>query len=163
MSNKYNVLAIVRNKYGEIKNIIKAKNIVTNDGDLFYAQKGCGEAPTYAFVNCVLGTGIAAAAKDDDYDDVTPIADTNKAPSANYPKTNDTDEDNTGAAVDSVTWKYYWLGADFDDAAIAEACITIAAPEAGSKVLTRFKFVAAFAKEATDTLTLYVNHNFLGI
>lgn len=163
MSDKYNVLAIIRNKFGEIKSIVRGKNIITNDGDLFYAQMGAGEATTHDFINCVLGTGEVAADKGDDYNDMTPIADSEKAPSANYPKTNDQDADNTGKAVDSITWKYYWLGADFDDDAIAEGCITVVTPEAGDKVLTRFLFVAPFPKEATDTLTLYVNHNFIGV
>jgi hypothetical protein len=162
-TDKYNIVAIVKNKYGELKSMVRAKNIVTNDGDLFYAQMAAGEEPTYAFANCVLGTGAVEADKGDDYDDMTPIAGSNKAPSENYPKTNDSDEDNTGKAVDSVTYKYYWTGADFDEEDITEGCITIAAPEAGSKVLTRFLFASAFDKEATDTLTLYVNHNFLGV
>ena len=159
----FNVIGIVRDNFGNIKNILKGKNIVSNDGDLFYAEMAAGEAPTYDFASCVLGTGTVAADKADDYDDVTPIAGSNKAPSAGYPKTNDTDEDNTGKAVDSVTYKYYWLGADFNNAAIAEGCITIAAPGAGSKVLTRFLFAASFEKTASDTLTVYINHNFLGV
>src|SRR4030065_1722609 len=112
-SEKYNVLAIVRNKYGEIKSIVKGKNIVTNAGDLFYAEMAAGEAVTNAFANCILGTGAVAADKGDDFSDVVVIADTEKAPEAGYPMTDDQDADNTGAAVDSVTYKYIWLGADF--------------------------------------------------
>lgn len=163
MSDKYNVLAIVRNKFGEIKSIVRGRNIITNAGDLFYAEMAAGEATTNDFANCILGTGAVAADKADDFSDVAKIANTEKAPSATYPKTNDQDADNTGAAVDSVTYKYYWLGADFNAASIVCAAIVVAAATGTDPILTRFLFVAPFAKEATDTLTLYVNHNFLGV
>jgi len=162
-SKEYNIFGIVRDKLGKIKQIVNANNIVTNDGDEYFAERGAGETPTVTFINCVLGTGSIAAAKIDDYDDVTPITGSNSAPEATYPMSNDQDADNTGKAVDSVTWKYYWTGADFNNAAIREGCITIASPIAGSKVLTRWVWVAAFEKTATDTLTLYVNENMLGV
>lgn len=154
---------IVRNKAGEIKGIHKTKNIVTNAGDLFYAQMAAGESPDSAFANCFLGTGAGDEAKDDDFSDLTEIADTEKAPTATYPKTDDQDADNTGAAVDSVTYKYEWAGADFDAASIVCGVIAEADASGTDAVLTRFKFASAFEKTATDTLTLYVNHNFLGV
>jgi len=159
----FNVLAIVRDKFGKIKSMVKGKNIVTNDGDLFYAENGCEEAPTNAFANCFLGTSVVAEAKDDDWSDLTFIADSEKAPTATYPKTDDQDADNSGKAVDSITYMYEWTGADFNDAAIGCGGIAVAAASGTDPLLTRFKFAAAFAKTATDTLTLFVNHNFLGV
>ena len=162
-NSTYNILAIVRDKFGKIKNIIKAKNIVTNAGDLYYAQQGANETPTNTFIDCVLGTGAIAADKTDDYSDMTVIAGSPKAPTATYPKSNDTDTDNTGKAVDSVTWKYEWTGADFNNAAIREGMISITSATGTDALLTRWVWGAAFEKTATDTLTLYVNHNFLGV
>ena len=161
--NKENVIMIVRNEAGEIKGIHKSKNIVTDAGDLFYAQKGCSASPTNAFANCKLGTATAAEGKASTYATLTVITGSEKAPTATYPKVNDTDTDNTGKAADSITYKYEWAGADFNDAAIACGGIIVAAASVTDPLLTHFKFTAAFAKTATDTLTLYVNHNFLGV
>ena len=160
---KYNVFAIIKDKFGKIKQIIKAENIVTDAGDIYYAQQGANETPTNAFIDCVLGTGSIAAAKGDDYSDMTVIAGSPKAPTATYPKANDTDTDNTGKAVDSVTWMYEWTGADFNNAAIREGMISITSATGTDPLLTRWVWGAAFEKTATDTLTLFVNHNFLGI
>lgn len=159
----FNVIGILRDKFGKIKKIIKAENEITNDGDIWFAQLAASETPTNDFVNLVLGSGSIAVAKDDDYDDVTPIANTNKAPTATYPKSNDDDEDNTGKAIDSITWKYEYTKADFNSTIIREGCITIVTPIAGSKVLTRWVWPAIFEKTATDTLTVFVNENCLGV
>ena len=161
--NGFNVLMIVKDLLGNVKKTILGKNIVTNAGDLFYAEMGAGAAPTNAFANCFLGTGAGAEDKADDFGDLTLIADTEKAPTATYPKVNDQDADNTGAAADSITYKYEWTGADFAAASIVCGVIAVAAATGTDPVLTRFKFVAAFEKTATDTLTCYINHNFLGV
>lgn len=161
--NKENVIMIVRNEAGEIKGIYKSKNIVTDAGDLYYAEMAAGQVPTNAFANCFLGTGAGGENKADDFGDLTLIASTEKAPTATYPMTDDQDADNTGAATDSVTYKYEWTGADFAAASIVCGGIAEAAASGTDPLLTRFVFAPAFAKTATDTLTLYVNHNFLGV
>lgn len=161
--NKENVIAIVRDKNGNVKSINKSKNIVTNAGDLFYAEMGCGTSPTNAFANCFLGTGAGAEDKADDFGDLTLIANTEKAPTATYPKVNDQSADNTGKATDSITYKYEWTAANFNAASIVCGVIAVASATGTDPVLTRFKFTSAFEKTATDTLTLYVNHNFLGV
>ena len=158
---KENVIAVVI-KNGK-KETIKAKNIIGDEGDRYYAQMACGETPTNSFSNAVLGTGSTAATKSDDYDDMTPISGSNKAPSTGYPKTNDDDTDNTGAGTDVITWKYEWSGADFDNSSISEGCITIASPTTGSPVLTRWVWGSAFAKDSDTTLKLFVNHNANGV
>ena len=145
------------------KRVHKTHNIITNAGDIYYAQRGCAAVPTNAFANLVLGSGAVAPAKGNNYDNITPIASTNKAPAATYPKVNDDDVDNTDAGVDVATYKYYYAKADFNAASITEGVVTIAAPEAGSPVLTHFQFAAPFAKTADDTLTIFVNHEMLGV
>lgn len=163
VSDGYNVVAVVRDKFGKIKSMVKGKNIVTDAGDLFYAQKACGETPTNAFARAYLGTATAAEGKSSTYATLTVISSTEKAPSSGYPKTNDGDTANTGKAVDSATYKYEWTGADFNNAAIACGGIAKASAGGTDPLLTHFKFTAAFEKTASDTLTLYVNHNFLGV
>lgn len=160
---KCNVFAIIKDKFGKVKQIIKAENIVTDAGDIYYAQLGAEETPTNAFIDCVLGTGLVAADKTDDYSDMTVIVGSPKAPTATYPKANCQDADNTGKAVDSVTWMYEWTGGDFNDAAIREGMISITSASGTDPLLTRWVWGAAFEKTATDTLTLFVNHNFLGV
>jgi len=156
-----NVIAVIT-KNGK-KRIFKAKNIIGDEGDKYYAQKSCGETPTYALANAVLGTGSTAATKSDDYDSMTPISGSEKAPSSGYPKTNDSDSDNDGAGIDVITWKYEWSGADFSNAAIKEGCITKASPTTGDPILTRWVWADSFAKDSDTTLTVYVNHTANGV
>jgi hypothetical protein len=146
------------------KRVYKTHNIITNAGDIFYAQRMAGETPDNAFANLVLGSSaVPTPSKSSDYDDITPIADTNKAPSAGYPKTDDDDPDNTDVDVNVVTHKYYYAKADFNAASITEGVITIATPEAGSPVLTHFAFASIFEKTEDDTLTVFINHVMLGV
>jgi hypothetical protein len=157
------IVAVLRDgRTGEIKQVIETHNIVTDTGDTYYAQMAAGEVPTNDFGNLVLGSGAQAIDKANDYSDFTPIANTNKAVSANYPKSNDNDVNNSGKAVDAVTWKFEWTMGDFNHAAITQGLITIAAPVAGSPLLCHFSFGGAFEKTDTDTLTIYVNHGFNG-
>lgn len=144
------------------KKVWEGHNLITNEGDLVMAEKLADDTPSYAFINCVLGTGAVAAAKTDDYDDITPIAGSEKAPSAGYPKVNDTDTDNTGKGVDVCTWKYEWATGDFNNAAVREGCITIASPIAGSKIFNRWVEAAAYEKSSSATLTQYVNVSITG-
>lgn len=121
------------------------------------------QPPTNAFANCKLGTASAAEGKTSTYATLTVITGSEKAPTATYPKVNDQDADNTGKATDSITYKYEWTAADFNNAAILCGGIMVAAASGTDPLLTHFKFTAAFEKTASDTLTLYVNHNFLGV
>ena len=159
-----NVIAVLSDmKTGKIKEVHETHNIITNAGDLYYAERGAEETVTNIFADCELGTGSVAAAKTDDWSDLTLITSSEKAVSATYPMTDDQDAANTGKAVDSVTWKFEWVGADFNDAAIYEGVIVVTGASGTDPVLTRFVFAASFGKTADDTLTIYINHNFLGI
>lgn len=157
-----NVLAIIENEGGE-KLLIPAHNIVTDAGDIWYAQRSCTETPTNAFntmVMCSAGTPAKTAV----YSAFTAIAGSTKTVTAGYPKTNDTgDADNTGDAVNVVSWAGSWAKADFNHTAISHGLITIAAPVSGSNLLTGYAFAAAFAKTVNDTLKVFVNHQMLGV
>ena len=157
----FNVMAIVRDKDGKIKSVNHAKNIVGDAGDVFYAQMGAEETPDNAFAECQLGTSAIAADKADNWSDLTLITSSEKAPTV--VESNNQDADNSGKAVDSITYKYEWTGADFDDPAIREGIICVTGASTTDPILTRWVWGAAFEKTATDTLTLYVNHNMLGV
>lgn len=157
----YNVIAILKNFQDNSRLIIPGKNIVTNDGDLYYAQKAAGEAADVSYVGVRLGTDNTAPTKADT--DVTAFAaGTGKATAASYPQSDDQDAENTGAAVDSVTWKFTYTTAEGNATGIEEGAIvdSISAP---TKALAHFLFAAPFDKTSSNTLTVFVNHNFLGV
>jgi hypothetical protein len=153
-----NVLAIIRHEDGTQERH-EAHNIVTTAGAVYYAQRACTETPTNAFANLVLGSTVSPTpVAGDDYSDITAIAGTNKAKASGYPKSNDSDTDNTGAATNAISWKFSYAAAEFTAASVTEGVITIASPIAGSPVLCHFAFAAEFPIESTDALVVYVNH-----
>lgn len=161
------VLAILTDQETGLVRVYRTHNIVTDAGDEYYAEAGAqkgGESVTNDFSQMELGTagtpGKAATTSS-----FTLIASTAKTVKATYPKTDDTgDADNTGDAVDAVTWTFEWAAGDFNDPAITHAWIVVAAHGAGAPILTGFAFTGGvFGKTATDTLKVIVNHTFNGI
>lgn len=155
-------LAVVLGPDGKILEVVEGKNLVTNEGDLYYAQMAAGETPDTDFTagGLRLGTDNTAPTKSDT-DVTTFISGSGKAVSATYPKTNDSDADNTGAATDTVSWKFSYSTSDFNASGIIEGAIVdnITSP---TKALCHFLFASSFTKSATNTLIVFVNHNFLG-
>lgn len=157
----WNVLAILDGPGGQL--IIPGQNIVTNDGDIYYAQKVVGEQPTDDFTagGLRLGTSNTAVAKTDT--DVTTFGtDGDIAETSGYPKTNDLDADNSGAGTDIVTWKFQYGTGDGNITGIQEGAITdsLSSPTAA---LTHFLFASSFNKTSDFTLRVYVNHRFNGV
>lgn len=154
-----NVLAVLSGLEGKL--LIPASNIVTNAGDLHYAQKGAGESPTNAFgVHELASAGTPGKAAN--RSSFTPIASTEKANTGGYPTTNDQDADNTGAGTDIVSFLATYAKADFNHAAITHGMMTNVTPGASEPILTGYAFAASFAKTADDTLKVFVNHEFTG-
>ena len=88
-----------------------------------------------------------------------------------YPKADDTgNSENTGAAVDAVTYKFAWTTAQINTSAgnaiTGGAIYDVgqSSPVNATKLLTHWNFTspASFHKTNTDTLTLYVNHTMNG-
>ncbi len=161
------VIAIVTNQETGLVTIHKTHNIVGDAGDEYYAEAGAvsgGESLTNAFDTMELGTA-GTPGKTADTDDFTLIASTAKVVKSTYPKTNDTgDADNTGDAVDAVTWTFEWAAGDFNDGAITHGWIVVAAHGAAAPLLTGFAFTGgSFGKTASDTLKVIVNHTFDGV
>lgn len=149
-----------------------ASNIVTDAGDVYYAQKAVGESPTNAFSKLYLSTvnwDSSHPAKGSTSDNIASmISGTEKAATAGYPKTADSDTDNTGAGTDVVTWLFSYTKADFNDAdidagAISKASVTSWGAGAGSDPLLTAFDLTTFAKTANDTLKVFVNHTANGV
>lgn len=159
------VLAILTDIHTGKKRVFKTRNIITDAGDVYYAQSAAGETPTNAFDTMWLGnTNASVPGKASDSDDITLIAGSPKLVKATYPLTNDGDADNTGAGVDILTWTFEWAAGDFNDADIADGMIGAGAHGAAEPALTHFEFTGgAFEKTASDTLKVIVNHEFLGV
>jgi len=160
------IIAIKRNIYTGQTTKIHGVNIVTNSGDLYYAQKAMGETPTYNFINgsggLHLGTSAAATSKTQ-----TDVQTENTAGrhtiKSTYPKTADADSDNTGSGTDIATWTYEYLSTEGNIVNIAEGAIVLVLAGAGTQALTRFLFGALFTKTSADTLKVIVNHQFNGV
>lgn len=160
------VIAILKNLDTGEKKVYKTRNIITNAGDVYYAQQAGDETPTNAFDTLWLGTATssAAPAKTSDSDDLDFIASSAKLVKATYPLTNDGDADNTGAGTDILTWTFEYAAGDFNNADIGDGQIGVGAHGAAEPVLTHFEFTGgAFEKTASDTLKVIVNHEFLGV
>lgn len=156
-----NVLAVVGRPDGRL--VIPASNIVTNDGDLHYAQRGAAEAPTN-FTTAIMEIATAGTpGKTAIRSSFTTVVASQKAIDGTYPKTNDGDADNTGAGTDIVTWLTSWTKADFNQTGITHGIVTNTAPAAGEVLLTGYVFGASFAKTVNDTLKVFVNHEMLGV
>jgi len=161
----WNVVAVLEKENGE-KKIWKYDdiNIVTNAGDRYYAQRASGETPTHNFNTMYLGNGTQPTwTKTSNYGNLAgAIAGSAKIVASGYPRTNDTDPDNTGGGVDVVTWKFAWAKADFSATGINQAVISISGASSTSPILTGFN-MTAFDKTSNDTLTIFVNHSFEGV
>jgi len=154
-----NICIVKENQNTGEKTWYHAKNIVTNDGDLYYAQFGGSNG------RMELRTGSATPAKGDTFQQVTtPVAASIKIKDSAYPKTNDDDSDNTGSGTDIVTWRTSWTTGDFNATAIIGGCFHIGAgsPANSTKLLTHFS-ITSFNKTASDTLKIFVNHTFNGV
>jgi len=153
-----------------IKRFFKGVNLVGDEGDKYYAQAAASETPTNDFSSAngrqELGNGTQGTpGKTDTYSAlIGPVTASRKIIDATYPKTNDGDADNTGAAVDTVSWLTSWTKADFNSTGLSGGVIhnAAASPVAGSVLLTYWT-IAAFNKTADDTLKIFINHNMLGV
>lgn len=157
------VAAVLRDPLLERELIIPGLNIVSNDGDLYYAQLGAGEAVTDDFAGGGLRLGDDNTAPTKTDTDVTNfLAGTGHAIDGTYPQTDDGDGDNSGAGTDVVTFRYSYTTAQGNANGIIEGAIVdnIVTPTAA---LTHFLFGASFNKTSSDTLKVFVNHTMNGV
>ena len=176
---KNNICLVVSHLDGS-KDWWYGSNLVTNDGDIFYAKQAASETPAsnenfYASA-CVLQNPASAdtIAKTDAYGQVSsPITTTGavRPLTATYPKTADADSDNTGASTDAISYRFDWATNQIDTSAgnpiTGGAIYDVGqtSPVSATKILTHWNFTspATFHKTSTDTLKLFVNHTFNGV
>lgn len=167
LSRKVNIIAILKDKDGKELERHECHNIVTDEGDKYYAQRGAVETPTNAFSSMYLGdVSSSAPAKGNDFSDLNEIGtpdDTEKLVKATYPQTADGDSDNTGAGVDIVTWTFEYTAGDGNWSNITDGMITIPSATGSNPILTHFEFSGAFNKDSSTTLKVIVNHQANGV
>lgn len=165
-----NVLAIIENDHEKL--LFLGHNIISDFGDIFYAQEGAGEAPTDTYTEFTVSTNawspVPGKATDSD-DLVVSVASgtANLAFTGGYPKSNDTgDADNTGDGVDVVSWAVLYGKAAFNDPSIEGVTIhetgAVFGAAAADPVLMSAN-LTSFGKTADDTLKIFVNHTMNGV
>ncbi len=161
---------------GKLLRITESENIVTNDGDLFYAERGAlltvgspiGPVPTnFTDANGVpdmemsLFTSGGAPTKTSVFNTPTTQIGSAKAIDATYPLVNDGDGDNTGAGVDIVTYRVSFTTAEvngtIDDVVLANPGASGAVP------VIQHADGLSVTKTSSDTLKVFVNHEMLGV
>jgi hypothetical protein len=151
-----------------VKEWFYGKNIVTNDGDIYYALKAVGGTPAtnenFLTGRFELRTGSVTPAKGNTYTNVTtPISGSRQVYDGTYPKVSDGDTDNTAATADTATYRVSYTTGAFNATGILGGAIhDNASPVSATKLLTHFSFAASFDKTASDTLKVFVNHLFDG-
>ena len=158
---KENVTVVLSDKDGNIKGIVKGQNIVTDAGDIAYAQKVVAEATNFDTPFIRLGTSAVAVTKTDT-DVTTFISGSDLAVDVGFPQRDNSDPGNTDGGVDVVTWKFSYALGDLDVIGIAEGAI-VNNGTTPTSALNHFLFAAAFDVAASDQLTIYCNHSFNGI
>jgi len=159
------VVAVLENVKTGRRKIIHGVNIVTNDGDKYYAQMAAAETPTDDFDGASSGLRLGSdntTPTKSDTDVTTFLSGTDHALDAGYEKTNDDDGDNSGAGVDIVTWRYSYTTAQGNANGIIEGAI-VDNRTTPTKALSHFLFAASFNKTSSDTLKVFVNHTFNGV
>ena len=170
-----NIVLILRDvATGEVQTT-EVKNIVTEAGDQFYAERAVEwvydpspiPAPTNAFDTIFFGSdGTTAPTDTDDFGDLTPITGAVKLVTTDWPKVNDQDVLNTGGGLDVISWKFEFLPADFEAPTIGndieELVIAEAAASGTDPILNRAVF-SGVTKTLGQSLTAFVNHTLDGV
>lgn len=159
------VLAVVYNHELCESFTVPGLNIITNAGDTYYAQSAAGESPTNDFDGASSGLrlGSANTTPVKTATDVTTfLSGTGHALDATYERTADPDTDNTGDGADIVTWRYSYATSEGNANGIQEGAI-VDNRTTPTTALTHFLFASSFNKTSSDTLKVFVNHEFTGV
>ena len=160
------LLVLTNHKTGEVRKIW-GRNLVTDAGDLYYAESAMGETPTNAFLKLYLATACGEASsnptKTSDLSDFTLHSPNGeKALTATYPKTDDQDGDNTGADVDIATWLFEYTTGDGPFVAVTHSLISVASATGSDPILNGYKWGASWGKDSSTSAKIFANHEFLG-
>lgn len=151
-------VVLTNHKTGEIR-IISGRNLVTDEGDKFYAQRACAETPTNDFASLYLATaGPGTPGKTDNYSAFTVAGGSEKAKSAGYPKTNDDDSDNTGSGVDVVSWKFEYTTGDGPFTGITHSFVSMAGAGGTDPILNSYEWGELWGKDSSTSVKVFANH-----
>lgn len=173
------LVMVLENIHTGEKTTYTGKNIVTDAGDLFYAQRCAlltvgspiGPVPTnFTDTNGVpdmlmeLYSGASGAPdKANDRSDLaTLVTGSDQVIDATYPKVNDDDVNNTGAGVDIVTYRVTYATGDANNASIADVILTNPDQGASEPILMHAEFTP-FAKTTSFILKVFLNHQLNGV
>ena len=156
---KSKIVAVIERPDGSSKTY-ETENIVTSLGDQYYAEAIAG-TPSFTIAGMRLGEGTLSATKSD-IDVTTFITGAAIAVDGGYPTTNDLDSRNTGAGVSILTWRNTFPLGTIDHPAVAEGALVddLGTPTAA---LNHFLFDIPFVVTTVDVLTVFVNHEFIGV
>jgi len=160
----------------------QSRNIVTNDGDLYYAQRAAllttgtpiAPVPTdFTDANGVPDMVMelyadcsTAPAKGNDRSSMAGgavVASSEQALESGYPKVNDGDGDNTGAGVDIVTYTVIYTTGTLDDTGIDDVYLTNPSPGASENLLCHADGLGSRTITTADSFKVMVNHELLGV
>ncbi len=156
------ICIVITDRYGR-KRCYITHNVITNYGDEYYCQQANKETPTYNLENggLKLGSSLTTPTKSD-VDVTTYLSDTYKALRDGYPTTNDGDKDNVYQGyVDYLTWSYFYGNVEAVYNNINEGAI-VDQESSPNVALCHFLFASTIDKKNTETMKVYVNHEFLG-
>lgn len=157
------VMAVLQNPALGEQLLIPGINIVTNDGDAYYAQAAAGETPDDDFPSGGLRLGDDNTTPTKSDTDVTSfLSGSGHAVDGTYPQTDDGDSDNSGAGADIVTWRFSYTTGEGNVSSIIEGAV-VDNTTTPTAALSHFLFAASFDKTSSDTLKVFLNHTFNGV
>ncbi len=176
-------VAVLTNIYTGKQRIILGKNIVTDAGDLYYAERavllttGTPIAPvptnftdTNGVPDMIMelydnSTPNTAPGKANDRSDLNGVLATgsDQVIDATYPQVGDADADNSGSGTDIATYRVSYATGDANLADITDVILTNPSPGASEPIIMHAEFAAAFTKTSADTLKVFVNHRMNGV
>lgn len=177
------VVVVLENQITGKKRTYVSKNIVTDAGDLYYAERGAllttGTPISPVPTNFTDTNGVPdmimelydntpannAPAKANDRSDLlgTLSPSSAKAMDATYPLVNDPDGDNTGAGTDIITYRVSYTTAEANQTDTTDLILTNPTPGATEPLIMHAEFAASFTKTSSDTLKVFVNHRMNGV
>lgn len=164
----HNIVGLLKHIDGS-RDVILGCNLVVTTGTNYYAQLINQDTPTNTFIDAYLGNpvgddSIAAADDFSDWVQGTLLVSTEKAASSTG--LNNLDTDNTGKGEFIYTWKFEWGASDFNTEGgndVRTGIISITGAMGTDPILNHWNFSVPFEKLSTSSLTLWVNHNLVGV
>lgn len=149
-------------QYGDLKQLVEVRNLVTQVGDQVYYERGSGFAATAAPTGMRLGTGTTAAAKTGaGAAIVTYVTGSSVALDATYPQSA------LNGAARRITYRTTWGAGVATANGIAEVVLTNESPltnvaGAAANTIARALLSSVVNKEALDSLVVTWTHDLQG-